>query len=44
MKEFQQEVYDMYFAGMSICDIALDARIDTEEVKDIISFMASLEG
>ena len=44
MKEFQQEIYDMYFAGMSIRDIALDAGIDTEEVKNIISFMASLEG
>lgn len=40
MKEFQQEIYNMYFAGMSIHDIAIDVEIDVEEVKDIISLMA----
>jgi|CryBogDrversion2_1035201.scaffolds.fasta_scaffold118777_2 hypothetical protein len=43
MKEFQEEVVNMYFAGMSVRDIALDAGITTEEVKDIIAFMLSLE-
>jgi|688.fasta_scaffold1737222_2 hypothetical protein len=43
MKEFQEEIYEMYVVyNMSIRDIALDAGISTEEVKEIIAFMSSL--
>jgi uncharacterized protein (DUF433 family) len=43
MKQFHEEIMSMYFGGMSIRDIALDAEITTEDVKDIIDFMLSLE-
>lgn len=43
MKEFQQEIYDMYtYDNMTIRDIAFQVGLDTNEVKDIITFMTSL--